>query len=101
MQLMSVFLCCILIMCLLLVCLQVNMIVLGKNLGVPKPFGPQVNGTCALEAEMRSLMEPLGLNCTFIDDFTSYHQKLGEVHCGSNVRREPFAFKWWNMELQS
>ncbi|XP_017335163.1 protein-arginine deiminase type-2 isoform X1 [Ictalurus punctatus] len=78
---------------------MVNMIVLGKNLGIPKPFGPQVNGKCALETETCSLLEPLGLNCSFIDDFTSYHKLLGEVHCGSNVRRKPFEFKWWNLEL--
>nr|XP_046238966.1 protein-arginine deiminase type-2 isoform X2 [Scatophagus argus] len=78
---------------------MVNMIVLGNNLGIPKPFGPRVNGRCALEAEMCSLMEGLGLSCTFIDDFASYHKLLGEVHCGSNVRREPFAFKWWNLEM--
>ncbi|XP_067442677.1 protein-arginine deiminase type-2-like [Thunnus thynnus] len=78
---------------------MVNMIVLGKNLGIPKPFGPKVNGRCALEAEMCSLMEGLGLTCTFIDDFASYHKRMGEVHCGSNVRREPFDFKWWNLEM--
>ncbi|KAM4740580.1 protein-arginine deiminase type-2 isoform 2-T2 [Anableps anableps] len=78
---------------------MVNMIVLGKNLGIPKPFGPKVNGRCALEAKMCSLMEGLGLNCTFIDDFASYHKLMGEVHCGSNVRRKPFDFKWWNLEL--
>uniref|UniRef100_A0A7N6ADL0 Protein-arginine deiminase n=1 Tax=Anabas testudineus TaxID=64144 RepID=A0A7N6ADL0_ANATE len=78
---------------------EVNMIVLGKNLGIPKPFGPKVNGRCALEAEMCSLLEGLGLSCTFIDDFASYHKLLGEVHCGSNVRREPFDFKWWNLEM--
>ncbi|KAK1901796.1 Protein-arginine deiminase type-2 [Dissostichus eleginoides] len=78
---------------------MVNMIVLGKNLGIPKPFGPKVNGRCALEVEMCSLMEGLGLSCTFIDDFASYHKMLGEVHCGSNVRREPFDFKWWNLEM--
>ncbi|XP_076003259.1 protein-arginine deiminase type-2 isoform X2 [Genypterus blacodes] len=77
----------------------VNMIVLGKNLGIPKPFGPKVNGRCALETEMCSLMEGLGLTCNFIDDFASYHKLLGEVHCGSNVRREPFDFKWWNLEM--
>lgn len=81
------------------ICFQVNMIVLGKNLGIPKPFGPKVNGRCVLEAEMCSLMEGLGLRCTFIDDFASYHKLLGEVHCGSNVRREPFDFKWWNLEM--
>ncbi|XP_071759947.1 protein-arginine deiminase type-2 isoform X1 [Centroberyx gerrardi] len=78
---------------------MVNMIVLGKNLGIPKPFGPKVNGRCALEAEMCSLMNGLGLSCTFIDDFASYHMLLGEVHCGSNVRRESFDFKWWNLEM--
>uniref|UniRef100_A0A8C7IIT3 protein-arginine deiminase n=1 Tax=Oncorhynchus kisutch TaxID=8019 RepID=A0A8C7IIT3_ONCKI len=78
---------------------MVNMIVLGKNLGIPKPFGPKVDGRCALEAEMTSLMGGLGLSCTYIDDFASYHKLLGEVHCGSNVRREPFSFKWWNLEM--
>ncbi|XP_024126092.1 protein-arginine deiminase type-2 [Oryzias melastigma] len=78
---------------------MVNMIVLGKNLGIPKPFGPKVNGRCALEAEMCSLMGGLGLTCTFIDDYYSYHKLHGEVHCGSNVRRKPFDFQWWNMEI--
>lgn len=75
------------------------MLVLGNQLGVPKPFGPQVKGKCALETEMCSLMEPLGLHCTFIDDFAPYHKLLGEVHCGSNVLREPSTFKWWNLEM--
>ncbi|XP_068172285.1 protein-arginine deiminase type-2 isoform X2 [Antennarius striatus] len=78
---------------------MVNMIVLGKNLGIPKPYGPKVDGRCALEAEMCSLLEGLGLNCTFIDDFASYHKRLGEVHCGSNVRRKPFEMKWWNLQM--
>ncbi|XP_061687896.1 protein-arginine deiminase type-2 [Syngnathoides biaculeatus] len=78
---------------------MVNMIVLGQSLGIPKPFGPKVNGRCALEAEMCSLMADLGLTCTFIDDFASYHRLLGEVHCGSNVRREAFDFKWWDLDL--
>ncbi|XP_051986051.1 protein-arginine deiminase type-2 isoform X2 [Xyrauchen texanus] len=78
---------------------MVNMIVLGNQLGIPKPFGPQVNGKCALETEMQSLLEPLGLKCTFIDDFAPYHKMLGEVHCGSNILREPSTFRWWNLEL--
>ncbi|KAM9116111.1 protein-arginine deiminase type-3-like isoform 2-T2 [Pangshura tecta] len=76
---------------------QVNMIVLGKHLGIPKPFGPMVDGRCCLEENVRSLLEPLGLTCTFINDFFTYHTLLGEVHCGTNVRRKPFSFKWWNM----
>ncbi|NP_001417649.1 protein-arginine deiminase type-2 isoform 2 [Bos taurus] len=77
---------------------MVNMIVLDKDLGIPKPFGPQVEEVCCLETHVRCLLEPLGLCCTFVDDISAYHKFLGEVHCGTNVRRKPFAFKWWHME---
>ncbi|XP_057600376.1 protein-arginine deiminase type-1 [Hippopotamus amphibius kiboko] len=76
---------------------MVNMVVLGKYLGIPKPFGPIINGRCCLEEKVRSLLEPLGLRCIFIDDYLSYHKLLGEIHCGTNVRRKPFPFKWWHM----
>uniref|UniRef100_A0A8C3SH22 Peptidyl arginine deiminase 2 n=1 Tax=Chelydra serpentina TaxID=8475 RepID=A0A8C3SH22_CHESE len=76
---------------------MVNMIVLSRDLGIPKPFGPIIEGDCCLEAHVRSLLEPLGLMCSFIDDISSYHKKLGEVHCGTNVHRKPFSFKWWHV----
>ncbi|XP_015340293.1 protein-arginine deiminase type-1 [Marmota marmota marmota] len=76
---------------------MVNMVVLGQHLGIPKPYGPLINGRCCLEEEVRALLEPLGLHCVFVDDFLSYHKLLGEVHCGTNVRRQPFPFKWWHM----
>ncbi|XP_003989574.2 protein-arginine deiminase type-1 [Felis catus] len=76
---------------------MVNMVVLGKHLGIPKPFGPIIDGRCCLEEKVRSLLEPLGLRCIFIDDYLSYHELLGEIHCGTNVRRQPFSFKWWHM----
>ncbi|XP_050178210.1 protein-arginine deiminase type-1-like [Myiozetetes cayanensis] len=76
---------------------MVNMLVLGRHLGIPKPFGPVVGGQCCLEQRVRELLEPLGLTCTFIDDYFSYHVLSGEVHCGTNVRRKPFSFKWWHV----
>ncbi|XP_047394665.1 protein-arginine deiminase type-4 isoform X2 [Sciurus carolinensis] len=76
---------------------MVNMLVLGRHLGIPKPFGPVIDGRCCLEERVCALLEPLGLRCTFIDDFHSYHVRHGEVHCGTNVRRKPFSFKWWHM----
>ncbi|XP_053432901.1 protein-arginine deiminase type-2 [Nycticebus coucang] len=76
---------------------MVNMIVLDKHVGIPKPFGPQVEEVCCLETHVRALLEPLGLYCTFIDDISAYHKFMGEVHCGTNVRRKPFTFKWWHM----
>ena len=33
----------------------------------------------------------------FMDDWQVYHMALGEVHCGSNVVREPYdGADWWN-----
>uniref|UniRef100_A0A7M4G2G1 protein-arginine deiminase n=1 Tax=Crocodylus porosus TaxID=8502 RepID=A0A7M4G2G1_CROPO len=75
----------------------VNLVVLGTHLGIPKPFGPIVDGQCCLEEKVRSLLEPLGLTCTFINDFFSYFELAGDVHCGTNVLRKPFSFQWWNM----
>ncbi|XP_032088021.1 protein-arginine deiminase type-2-like [Thamnophis elegans] len=74
---------------------MVNMIVLSRDLGIPKPFGPIIEGECCLEQNVSSMLEPLGLACSFIDDISSYHKQLGEVHCGTNVQRKPFAFQWW------
>lgn len=31
----------------------------------------------------------------FVDDWYLYHINMGEVHCGSNVRRSPYSFNWW------
>ncbi|XP_061457461.1 protein-arginine deiminase type-3-like [Rhineura floridana] len=76
---------------------MVNMLVLGKYLGIPKPYGPIIDEQCCLEEEVRRLLGPLGLACIFIDDYKTYHLFYGEVHCGTNVRRKPFSFKWWNM----
>ncbi|NXP20857.1 PADI2 deiminase, partial [Scytalopus superciliaris] len=74
----------------------VPMLVLAKDLGIPKPFGPVLGGECCLESRIRSLLEPLGLCCRFLEDVASYHGSLGEVRCGTNVQRRPFAFKWWH-----
>ncbi|NXU67854.1 PADI2 deiminase, partial [Horornis vulcanius] len=74
----------------------VPMMVLARDLGIPKPFGPVAGGECCLERRIRTLLEPLGLCCRFLEDVASYHGSLGEVRCGTSVQRRPFAFKWWH-----
>ncbi|NWW38506.1 PADI2 deiminase, partial [Panurus biarmicus] len=74
----------------------VTMIVLARDLGIPKPFGPVAGGECCLERRIRALLEPLGLCCRFLEDVASYHGSLGEVRCGTSIQRQPFAFKWWH-----
>ena len=70
---------------------------MGLNLGIPKPFGPRINGTCCLEERICQLLEPLGFQCTFIDDFDCYLTEIGDFCSCANIRRVPFAFKWWGM----
>ncbi|XP_037354834.1 protein-arginine deiminase type-6 isoform X1 [Talpa occidentalis] len=74
-----------------------QMIVLDKNLGIPKPFGPQIKGACCLEEKICQLLEPLDFTCTFIDDFDCYLTDIGDFCACANIRRVPFAFKWWRM----
>ncbi|CAO2589758.1 Protein-arginine deiminase type-6 [Lemmus lemmus] len=76
---------------------MLQMVVLDKNLGIPKPFGPQIKGTCCLEQRVCDLLEPLGLKCTFIEDFDCYLTNMGDACACIIVRRVPFAFKWWKM----
>ncbi|XP_004460575.2 protein-arginine deiminase type-6 [Dasypus novemcinctus] len=76
---------------------MLRMIVMGKNLGIPKPFGPQIKGACCLEEKVCHLLEPLGFQCTFINDFDCYLTDVGDFCACANIRRVPFAFKWWKM----
>ncbi len=77
---------------------MVNMLVLDHHLAIPKPFGPQIEGECQLEASVRKVLEPLGFICYFIDDWEPYFLGRGEIHCGTNTRRQPFETKWWEFE---
>jgi protein-arginine deiminase len=73
----------------------INMIVLDKHLGIPKPYGPKVEGHCQFEAYTERVLGQLGLICHFIDDWEPYFRKFGDIHCGTNTRRQPFTKKWW------
>lgn len=77
---------------------MVNMLVLDHHLAIPKPFGPTIEGECQLEASVKKVLEPLGLICNFIDDWTPYFLGRGEIHCGTNTRRKPFKQKWWTID---
>ncbi len=45
-------------------------------------------------AHMHEILPPQ-YELHFLDDWSVYHAGLGEVHCGTNVQREP-AGDWWN-----
>lgn len=41
---------------------------------------------------------PIEHQPVFVDNWEAYHIALGEVHCGTNVSREPHAAPWWPVE---
>ncbi|MGV2874181.1 protein-arginine deiminase family protein [Colwellia sp. E150_009] len=74
---------------------MVNHLVVGNSSIVPKPYGPIINGECAFEKAFKDAMP--WRDVTFINDWYSYHEMSGEVHCGTNTIRFPFPSKtWWS-----
>ncbi|MBN1223058.1 MAG: hypothetical protein JXB23_07395 [Candidatus Aminicenantes bacterium] len=73
---------------------MVNSTVLNGHIFVVSPNGPVIDGKDQLEEEMRKLLSSLPLTPHFLDA-CFYHQRGGEVHCATNVRREGFNTSWW------
>ncbi len=93
----------------------VNMLVITRASGsaelcIPKPYGPvtgspaaasggTVGRPCEFERVIRDLLRHTGNGIHFIDDrgqeFITYHQGMGEVHCGTNSKRKPPVNGWW------
>lgn len=74
---------------------MVNHLVINNVSIVPKPHGPNIEGECAFEKAFKSAVPEREV--VFIDDWYSYHEMLGEVHCGTNIQRKPFKNKtWWS-----
>ena len=74
---------------------MVNCLVLGRDLVIPAPAGPILNGEDAFEKAVRLQLEPLGARLHFVDIWEPYHTRSGEIHCGTNALRRlrnPF---WW------
>ena len=80
---------------------MVNLIVAEEENGQPAIFladpfmRSKVNdqSTDPFIAAVREIFPP-SLNLHFVDDWDLYHMALGEVHCGSNVRRSGDS-RWW------
>lgn len=72
---------------------MINHLVIGNHSIAPKPYGPVVDGVDQFE---KAFCEALPTrNVVFIEDWDSYHERLGEVHCGTNCLREPPNVNWW------
>jgi protein-arginine deiminase len=73
---------------------MVNLLYVDGKVVIPDPFGPTINGVDPFKTAMQNILGPLGIEVHFADDWDTFHEGDGEVHCGSNVARTVIS-KWW------
>ncbi|MBB5353896.1 hypothetical protein HNR46_004161 [Haloferula luteola] len=65
---------------------------------VPRQFGPvNAAGEDIFEKVIKNAVQE---SVYFVDCWDSYHTALGEIHCGSNVKRMLPSWKWWEKTNQ-
>jgi len=73
---------------------MVNSLIVEGKILIPKPFGPRDSSGDIFENEVTSVIT--GLVEEFIDyEWKDYHYNLGEVHCGTNAKRDAPSDNWW------
>jgi protein-arginine deiminase len=75
----------------------VNGVPLGSGeFAAPSQHGPIVDGRDAFEADVEQRFAAHGVQVRWVEDWYFAHLLDGEVHCTSNVLRDPSgATPWW------
>lgn len=60
----------------------------------PKIWGPVIEGRDIMAEAISAVYEKVGFHVSFLDDWYTHHKWGGEVHCGTNTRRDP-NMPWW------
>jgi hypothetical protein len=78
---------------------MVNMLVVGNRLIVPAPFGPihPVGLKDEFEEDLKTdlLAVNPALDIRFVNDWYTYHDMRGEIHCATNTNRRPTDMTAW------
>jgi protein-arginine deiminase len=89
---------------------MVNLLVTRDRVVVPKPYGPKPNaGADYFERDFTQDIQQANnaLGIVYIDDWYTYHDLDGEIHCGTNTLRRPANMgawaatrwaRWWEFE---
>ncbi|MEV2202348.1 protein-arginine deiminase domain-containing protein [Streptomyces fradiae] len=73
----------------------VNGVLLGGDRYLaPRQWGPVIGGEDVFTAAVTAAYTRAGLKVSYIDDWSTYHLGMGEVHCGTNTLRDASA-AWW------
>ncbi|MFE1578323.1 protein-arginine deiminase domain-containing protein [Streptomyces fradiae] len=66
----------------------------GDRYLAPRQWGPVIGGEDVFTAAVTAAYTRAGLKVSYIDDWSTYHLGMGEVHCGTNTLRDTSA-AWW------
>ncbi len=72
----------------------VNLLYADGAVLLPDPFGPIINGADPFKEDLKTRLGAIGLQVFFVDDWDTFHEGEGEVHCGTNAVRD-MKLKWW------
>jgi protein-arginine deiminase len=72
----------------------VNLLYADGAVLAPDPFGPMINGADPFKEIIKTSLGAIGLQVFFADDWDTFHEGGGEVHCGTNAIRD-MNLKWW------
>src|SRR5581483_3478771 len=72
----------------------VNLLHVDGKVVIPDPFGPMIQGQDPFKQDLIARLGALGLEVHFADDWDTFHEGDGEVHCGTNVIRD-LQLAWW------
>jgi protein-arginine deiminase len=61
----------------------------------PDPHGPIIDGKDIFKTQLEEALQPYGISVDWVEDWNLYHRLEGEIHCGSNVKRQTTGPKWW------
>lgn len=75
-----------------------NLVTVGDRVFAPDPEGPVIDGVDQWQAATLNSLADTDLDVIFVDVFQSYHELMGEAHCGTNLERAPYAAAWWTKE---
>ncbi|WP_338900475.1 protein-arginine deiminase domain-containing protein [Streptomyces sp. TG1A-60] len=73
----------------------VNGVVLSRtHYLAPRQWGPVIGGKDIFTEAVTAAYTGAGMKVSYLDDWSTYHLGMGEIHCGTNTLRNTSA-AWW------
>lgn len=63
--------------------------------GAPDPLGPRVDGIDIFKRATEQTLANTPVQVKWTEDWEFAHERQGEVHCVTNVLRDPVRAGWW------